>query len=63
MHFTLHLAYYQKYPTALIDNKPIIEKDLREGFPNVVSNITNFRTESKENLKKIHDEFGKMLKG
>ena len=46
----------------MIDNNPIIEKDLREGFANVVSSITNFWTESKENLKKIHDEFGQMLR-
>ena len=46
----------------MIDNNPITEKDLREGFANVVSNITNFRAESKENLKKNHDEFGEMLR-
>ena len=46
----------------MIDNNPIVEKDLRELFASVVSNITNFRTESKENFKKIHDEFGEMLR-
>ena len=61
-HFALYLALYQEYLAALIDNNLIIEKDLRERLANVVSNITNFRTEPKENLKKIHDEFGEMLR-
>ena len=58
----LYLTLDQKYLAALIDNNIIIEKDLREGFANVVSNIPNFRTESKENLKKNYDEFGEMLR-
>ena len=58
--FYVILALSQKYLAALIANNPIIEKKLREGFANAVSNITNFRTKFKENLKKIHDEFGEM---
>ena len=57
-HFTLYLTLYQKYLAALIDNNPIIVKDLREGFANVVSNITNFRNA----VSNIPNTFGLNLK-
>ena len=45
-----YLTLYQKYLAVLIDSNPIIQKYLNKGFVNVVSNIPNFQTESKENL-------------
>ena len=30
-HFTLYLALHKSYVQALVDDNPIIEKDLREG--------------------------------
>ena len=40
--FAVQLFYVNSRPNlvGLIDNNPIIEKDLIEGFGNVVSNIT-----------------------
>ena len=47
-HFTLYLSLYKPYIEALMESNPIIEKDVREGLVNAMSNIQNYRQESKE---------------
>ena len=52
-----YLSYFGR-----ISNTDVENGSNREGFANAVSNIPNFRTESKGNLKKNHDEFGEILR-
>ena len=55
-HFTLYLTLYNLYVQTLVDRYPLIEKDLKEGIVNAITNLQECRFATKDQIQRNHEE-------